>query len=192
MDKLLAGAVPAEVQLELLDAAGRSKSSAVQQKVKRYNDARPKGDVLAAFRECLSGGDAKAGREIFNNRQDVSCMRCHRVDGNGGQMGPELNGIGLKHDRVYLLESLVLPNKAIAPGFEAATIKLKNNNVLNGVVKGETDTELQMMIETGPLTIPKADITLRKASPSPMPDNIAEPLSKRDLRNLVEFLATQK
>jgi quinoprotein glucose dehydrogenase len=114
------------------------------------------------------------------------------MDGKGGSMGPDIKGLGTRKDRNYILESIIAPNKQIAPGFEAATIKLKNNNVLNGVVKSETDTELQMVTETGPVTVAKSEITIRKASPSPMPDNIAQPLSKQDLRNLVEFLASQK
>ena len=192
MDKLIDGKVPAELQLDLLDAAGRSKSSAVQEKVNQFNAKRPKDDPLAPFRETLAGGDAKLGREIFMKRQDVSCMRCHSMDGQGGSMGPDIKGIGTRHDRVYLLESIIVPNKMIAPGFEAATIQMKNGTVHNGVVKGETDAEVQMVIETGPVTLKKADIKVRKAAPSPMPDNIAQPLSKHDLRNLVEFLATQK
>jgi quinoprotein glucose dehydrogenase len=192
MDKLTDGKVPTELQLDLLDAAGRSKSSAVQEKVNQFNAKRPKDDPLAPFRETLAGGDAKLGREIFTKRQDVSCMRCHAMDGQGGSMGPDIKGIGAKHDRVYLLESILVPNKTIAPGFEAATIQLKNGTVHNGVVKSETETDLQMAIETGPITIKKDDIKVRKAAPSPMPDNIAQPLSKHDLRNLVEFLATQK
>jgi quinoprotein glucose dehydrogenase len=192
MDKLAAGGVPLELQLDLLDAAGRSKSSAVKEKVAAYNAARASADPLTKFRECLAGGDANAGRAIFTKRQDVSCQRCHTLDGKGGSMGPDIKGIGTRHDRAYLLESIVAPNKAIAPGFEASTIQLKNKTVHNGVVRGETDTEIQLVIESGPITIPKADVTLRKASPSPMPENIAEPLSKQDLRNLVEFLATQK
>lgn len=192
MDKLIAGQVPPEVQLDLLDAAARSKSPAVQEKVSQYNSAKAKDDVVARYRETLAGGDAKAGREIFTKRQDVSCLRCHKVGGEGGTMGPDITGIGGRHDRVYLLESIVAPNKHIAPGFESATVKLKNGTVHNGVVKGETDAELHMEIETGPIKLKKDQITLRRAAPSPMPDNIAEPLSKRDLRNLVEFLATQK
>ena len=117
-------------------------------------------------------------------------MRCHAMDGQGGSMGPDIKGIGTRHDRVYLLESIIVPNKMIAPGFEAATIQLKNGTVHNGVVKGETDAEVQMVIETGPVTLKKDEIKVRKAAPSPMPDNIAQPLSKHDLRNLVEFLAT--
>jgi hypothetical protein len=73
-----------------------------------------------------------------------------RPEGKGGSMGPDIKGLGTRKDRNYILESIVAPNKQIAPGFEAATIKLKNNNVLNGVVKSETDTELQMVTETWP------------------------------------------
>ncbi|MGB7160548.1 MAG: c-type cytochrome, partial [Tepidisphaeraceae bacterium] len=192
MDKLIAGTVPAEIQLELIESAGHSKSSAVKERVAKYQDAKPKDDVLAPFRETLAGGDAKAGREVFTKRQDVSCLRCHKVNGEGGAMGPDMAGIGTRKDRVYLLESLIAPNKQISPGFESALVKVKNNTVHNGVVKGETDDELSMEIETGPIKLKKSDIVLRKAAPSPMPDNIAQPLSKQDVRNLVEFLATQR
>ena len=59
-----------------------------------YEAARPKGDELAPYREALFGGDAENGRHIFFYKSEVSCLRCHKVNGEGGEVGPEMKGIG--------------------------------------------------------------------------------------------------
>jgi hypothetical protein len=44
-------------------------------------------------------------------------MRCHKVGGDGGTVGPALDGIGARKDRGYLVESIVSPNRAYAEGY---------------------------------------------------------------------------
>ncbi len=56
-------------------------------------------------------------------------MRCHKVNGIGGEVGPDLTGIGKKQQRDYLLESIVDPNKQIAKGYETVVITLTNGQV---------------------------------------------------------------
>ena len=82
----------------------------------RYEAAKPKGDELAPYREALVGGDADNGRRIFFYKQETSCLRCHKVNGEGGEVGPEMKGIGTRQKREYLLESIVDPNKADRQG----------------------------------------------------------------------------
>ena len=60
---------------------------------------------------------------IFTTKAELECVRCHKVNGPngelaGGEVGPELSGIGARQTRTYLLESIVDPNKQIAQGFE--------------------------------------------------------------------------
>ena len=81
---------------------------------------RPK-DELGKFREALAGGDAARGKEILLGKVAVQCQRCHKLDGQGGEVGPPLNGVG-KQTRDYLLESIVVPNKAIAKGYDSVLI----------------------------------------------------------------------
>jgi len=92
------------------------------------------------------------------------------------------------------LESIVDPNAKIAPGFESANVKLNNGKFYTGIVKSETAD--QMVLDTGTdhglVTISKSDIKKRTPALSPMPQDIAKPLSKRELRDLVEFLAERK
>ena len=97
LDRLIAGKVPAEIQLDLIEAAGRRPSPEVQKRLDRYEASRSKTDPLAAYRETLAGGDVRRGLNVFLSKAEVSCLRCHKVkapDGPsyGGEVGPELDG----------------------------------------------------------------------------------------------------
>jgi putative membrane-bound dehydrogenase-like protein len=63
-------------------------------------------------------GDTEKGRNLFHNHAIASCIRCHKLNGKGGDIGPVLDGIASKKTRDYLLESLVKPSATLAEGFE--------------------------------------------------------------------------
>jgi quinoprotein glucose dehydrogenase len=193
LDKLLAGQVPPELQLDLLEAAGTRPDADLKQKLARYEAARPKTDPLARYRETLAGGDAEAGRRIFFNKTEVACVRCHKVKGEGGEVGPDLTGIGTRQNREYLLEAIVEPNRQIAKGFETVVLILKDDQIHTGIVKAEDDKHVKLMTAEGKLlTIPKDQITERNSGKSAMPEDIVKSLSKAELRDLVEFLVALK
>ena len=102
------------------------------------------------------------------------------------------NGVG-KQTREYLLESLVLPSKAIAKGYESVLITTLDGKTVSGVLKSEDDKEVHLMTAEGkPVVVKKADIDDRRATKSAMPDDLAAKLTKRELRDLVEFLSGLK
>src|SRR5262249_42871765 len=158
-------------------------------KLAKFESSRSKTDHLSAYREALSGGDAERGRNIFFNKTEVSCLRCHTVQGQGGAVGPDLTGIGTKQKREYLLEAIVDPNRQIAKGFESVIISLKNGKLVSGILKSEDDKEVRLMTPEGQtVLVPKDQIDERQAGKSPMPEDVSKYLSKRELRDLVEFL----
>jgi quinoprotein glucose dehydrogenase len=193
LDRLLAGRVPLEIQLELLEASQQRSDPEIRRKLARHEAARSQGDPLAPYREALAGGDARAGRKIFLEKAAVSCVRCHKVGGQGGEVGPDLSGIGARKDRAYLLEAIVAPNRQIAEGFESRVVATSDGRVHVGVFKSDDGDTLKLMTAEGrPLSIPKADIEEQKRGDSAMPDDLVKFLSKSELRDLVEFLARQK
>jgi len=193
LDSLRAGKVQKELQLDLLEAAGKRSSPKVKQKLDEYQASKPKDDPLADYRETLFGGSSSLGRKVFFDKPEAQCVRCHRAEGRGGDVGPDLSHIGAQKDPEYLLESIVLPNKQIAPGFDSVMVTLKNDETYAGVLKSETADQLVINSpQTGVMTIKKSDIQSRKKSLSPMPEGIGQILSKRDIRNLVEFLSKLK
>ena len=193
MERLLAGKVPAAVQLDLLEAAGRRADPGIKTRLKAFDAARKGDDSIGQYRECLEGGEIEAGRKVFLERADVACVRCHKVRGEGGEVGPELTGIITRKPREYVLESIVAPNRQIAAGFETVLVTLKDGSAYAGQLKKETDTELEINSpEEGMLHVAKSKIATRERGLSPMPEELRQILTKQDLRNLVEFLSSLK
>ncbi len=193
LDQLIAGKLPAAMQLDLLEAAAKRSSPSIQEKLHAFESARDKNDPLTLWRECLIGGDAKAGREIFFERAEAGCFRCHKVKGEGGDVGPDLTGIATRQTRDYILDSILFPNHKVAPGFETLTVTLKNGTQLIGLVKNENEQEVLLNSpEDGLVKVPKADIMSRAHGLSAMPEEMGKFLTKQDLRNLVEFLGELK
>ncbi len=161
------------------------------QKLAKFQAARDSKDALAQWRECLYGGHADEGRKTFVERQDAACFRCHRINGEGGEVGPELAGIGQRQSREYILESILFPNAKIALGFESVLVTTKDGKRHGGVLKSESGTQIVIHSpEDGVVTLKKSDVQTRDPSLSAMPEGVTNVLSRQDLRNLVEFLAT--
>jgi quinoprotein glucose dehydrogenase len=191
LDRLIAGQVAPHVQLDLIEAAEKRNDDAVKERLKRIAGGRKSEDPIGAYRECLEGGDPEAGRKVFQERADVACVRCHKIRGEGGEVGPELTGILSRKPREYILESIVAPNRQIAAGFETVLVTLKDGTAVAGQLKKETDTDLDINSpEDGMVHVKKANITSRERGLSPMPEELRQMLSKQDLRNLVEFLSS--
>jgi quinoprotein glucose dehydrogenase len=193
LTRLLDGKLPPETHLDALEAAAKFDAPEVKDKLARYEAGRSKTDHLAKYREALVGGDADSGRKIFLYKAEVSCLRCHKVHGEGGEVGPDLTGIGAKQKRDYLLESIVDPNKQIAKGYESVILTLKNGRTVVGIVKAEDANEVRLMNAEGQtVVVPKKQIDDRQTGKSAMPEDIVKNLSKAEVRDLVEFLAGLK
>lgn len=191
MDRLLSGDVPKELVLDVLDAAKASGYEALEAKISAYEQKRPSDDRLALYRETLYGGDSGRGRKLFQERQDIACARCHKAGGLGGDIGPNLSGVGLRLSREKILESIVHPNEEMTPGFESVAIELLGGGFYVGILKEETETELVISsLEGGETRLAKADVASRSAGPSAMSKELVGMLSKQEIRDLIEFLAS--
>jgi quinoprotein glucose dehydrogenase len=192
LDQLCSGNLRPELQLDLLEAAAKRSSTNVQAAVAKYEASEPN-DEFKGYHAVLAGGDLEEGKKIFTERAGVECMRCHALSGKGGVVGPDLAGIGKRQTREYLLESILQPNKQIAPGFENVTLIMQNGTSLAGIVKSENANELVLNSpEDGNITVKKNEIQSRQRGLSAMPEGISKMLSKQDMRNLLEYLANLK
>jgi quinoprotein glucose dehydrogenase len=193
LDRLAAGEVPASLHLELLEAAARRTAPEVRDKLARHEASRDKADPLSSFRETLEGGDAAEGRRVFFRSHGAGCGRCHRVKDEGGSVGPPLTGVGGQRTRLEILESIVVPNAKITEGYGQVLLSLKSGEVVAGRVERETDAELVLLPADGNRRrVPKAEVAARKPGLSAMPEDAAKTLSKRELRDLVAYLAGLK
>ncbi len=204
LDQLIADKVPDALKLDVLEAAeARTRvrnlklHAPLREKLADYDKqvrAKAAGDMVKRNLEALSGGDAERGREIVLNNAAVYCTRCHKLDGQGGDVGPALNGIAAMKDRMYLLESIVNPNAKIAMGFQSVIIDTLDGKQVSGIVKSQTAKEIVLITaENKLITIPADDVDGKpKPDKSAMPEDLYKKISKRELRDVVEFLATLK
>ncbi len=193
LDKALAGTVAPEMQLDLFEAAEKRPLPQIQQRLNKIKAAAIGDDPLAPYRMALVGGNAERGRRIFFERTAVSCVRCHKINDRGGEVGPDLSKIGNQQKREYLLEALVLPDKQIAKGFDPVVIVTESGKVHAGIIKQNDGNQLRLMTADGNLVvIPKAEIEEQVRGKSAMPDDLIKKLSYLELRDLMEFLATLK
>ncbi len=182
------GEVPVALQLDVVESVATRlpKSTALV----GWTNGWRKDDRIAAQRLTLEGGDAARGLRLFAERADWGCQRCHKLGGEGGEVGPDLTGIGRLRGREYVLQSILYPNEVIAPGFENVIVTRRNGSVVIGVVKAETPGELTVESpEDGRITIPIADIATRERGLSAMPEGMQDLMTPRELRDLIEALA---
>ncbi len=194
LDALLAGKLPTALHLDLLAASGPRKDPAIQKQLAAFEASRKADDPLAKWRECLDGGNAVNGRAIFEEKAEAACLRCHKLNGTGGDVGPDLTGIGKRQDRAQILRSIVDPNADIAPGFASVLLTMRDGSMVAGILKNEDAASISInSLTDGKLVaVPKANVKERTGVPSPMPPGLDQVLGKRDLRDLVEFLANLK
>ncbi|MEX2188861.1 MAG: PVC-type heme-binding CxxCH protein [Pirellulales bacterium] len=195
LDRLIAGSAPPETHLDILEAAQRRATEPLRAKLAEFESQRDTGEIAAGYVESMYGGDAERGRRLFFEGSSTSCVRCHRSGGVGGLVGPDLTAVAkdVKHDRRYLLESIVAPNKAIAEGFQTTNLALADGQVTAGIVKSEAGGVITLITPEGKLlTIDADEVDQRRNGPSAMPDDLIKHLSKSQLRDLVEYLSTLK
>jgi putative heme-binding domain-containing protein len=189
------GDLPVALWLEFFDAAARRDNPELKARLaEREKKLAASHDPLSPYRECLDGGDAAAGREIFTKRVEAGCVRCHSWNGEGGHIGPDLAPLHQVANRISILESIIDPNAVVAPGFQNILLTLKSGETVSGIMSFESDEQviITSVVDGKKRTIPAQEITERTALPSPMPPGFGLILGKRAIRDLVEFLAASE
>jgi putative heme-binding domain-containing protein len=138
-------------------------------------------------------GDAAKGSEVFR-RDLVACIKCHPVNGEGIDVGPNLSEIGTKLGKDALYESILDPSAGISFGYEAWQIELKNGDEAFGLIVSETADEVTIKAQTGIVTKYKnSDVTKReKQKLSIMPAGLQQAMTAEELVDLIEYLSSLK
>ena len=138
-------------------------------------------------------GDPARGRTLFNERDGLGCVKCHRVGGAGGEVGPDLSS-RCRVRRAKLAESVLYPSRSIREGYQQVTAATTDGRVIAGLVRTESVETLTLRDADGKdHAIPKAEIEERNiSSASLMPDGLHLGLSPQDFADLVSYLESLK
>ena len=133
----------------------------------------------------LQKADRSAGRGLFVRH----CGACHKLFGEGGQVGPELTG-SQRANLDYLLENLIDPSAIVARDYQMTVLATEDGRILNGIIVQEDDQVLTVQTQNERLSLPLAEIEAREVSKSSlMPEGLLDKLSEAELRDLVAYLS---
>jgi putative heme-binding domain-containing protein len=137
-------------------------------------------------------GDANHGKQVFATIG--TCAKCHKVRGEGKDVGPDLSEIGSKLSKDAFYVSILDPSAGISHNFETYTLLLADGTVQNGILVSQTDDEIQ--IKTAEAIVrkfPRDEVEdFKKSTVSLMPADLQKQLTAQNLVDVVEYLTTLK
>ena len=144
--------------------------------------------LIAAKKEMILNAkgqpDLKAGHEVAKK----ICFTCHKLHGEGADIGPDLTGVG-RSSLDALLANIIDPNQIIGAGYEMVEITTKDDRSVSGRMVENTDTRVRLL-SAGPKedVVAKSDIAkLRVSDLSVMAEGL-EQMPDADFRNLIAYL----
>ncbi|MFM8287869.1 MAG: c-type cytochrome [Planctomycetaceae bacterium] len=133
-----------------------------------------------------------AGARLFER---ALCVRCHRREGRGGVVGPELSGVANRFGPRDLLAMIVEPSASIDEKYQQTQVETRGGKVLVGRVVGGDDK--QVLLASDPFRprqttrIAREEIVgQEKSATSPMPSGLLDTLRPEEILDLLAYLRT--
>ena len=145
-------------------------------------------EAVAAVEGNLHGRDFKAGRNLYFA---TSCAACHRFDGQGGNIGPDLSSVAHKFSIAEVLESIIDPSAVISDQYGSSQVKMKDGRTFFGLVvdAGESYRVQTPVPGAEPVIVAKADVeSVEPVEISQMPPGLINPLNADELRDLMAYM----
>ena len=147
-------------------------------------------DVVALAKDGLRGRDFAQGKAMFTA---TLCAQCHRFNGEGGSIGPDLTGAGNRYSIRDLTENITDPSKVISDQYGTDQIEMKDGSTVVGRPIVEENGKLFVManpFSPDELTaVTSADIKSRKPfNVSMMPPGLINALNQDELLDLIAFI----
>ena len=153
--------------------------------------ARDKAELTKKYKaaltpDVLKKANLSRGRLLYQK----TCAACHRLWGEGGDVGPDLTG-SQRHNLDYVLENVLDPSAIVAKDYQVTSLQTTNGRVILGIIKKETDKAVTVQTQNELLILPREDIEKRTPSPlSMMPEGQLDALALNEARDLIAYLAS--
>jgi len=154
----------------------RDSSADKQQEIEKYRNIYRAGGSQP--------GDALRGRVVFAK----VCAQCHTLFDSGGKVGPDLTGSN-RGDLDYILQNIVDPNAVIPNEYRSSTVETKDDRVLTGLIKEQTEQTITVVTANETVVLPRNEIqAIQESQLSMMPEALLAPLNDQEVRDLVYYL----
>jgi len=151
------------------------------------------GEPLPPIAELVKrSGDAARGRELFVTTG--TCAKCHKVKGEGKDVGPDLSEIGSKLSQEAMYVSILDPSAGVSVNYETWLARTLDGTTLSGVLVSQTDDAIELKTAEAIVHKLKRDDLdgLKKQTISLMPADLQKQLKAQDLVDIIEYLTTLK
>ncbi|MDB4808072.1 PQQ-dependent sugar dehydrogenase [Verrucomicrobia bacterium] len=146
-------------------------------------------DFEPSLAQLESGRSLESGRRAYDK---AGCVQCHRFEGEGGSVGPDLTGLAKRMKPREVLESIIEPSRTLTEAYAMVQFTMSDGAVHLGQVREETDTVVRLRslsATSAPVTLAKALIESRKKlNLSNMPPGMVNTLTKNQILDLVAYL----
>ncbi len=142
--------------------------------------------VFQRFREMTAAqGDFDRGKELFVK----NCQGCHRIAGAGGNVGPDLSGVGTRPQEA-LLQDLLDPNRQVGADYFAYTVVTTEGRILSGLLVGETASGITLRWGQGAEeTLLRSEVDeFRGTGKTLMPDGLERTLGDQGVWDVLAYL----
>lgn len=134
--------------------------------------------------EVLAKADPVKGRAVF----DRTCAACHKLFGEGGEIGPELTG-GQRTELSHWLENILDPNALIGQGYELHEVTRSDGTVAMGMLASENDREVVLRLAGAETRIPRKDVKeIKSLKRSMMPEGLFQGIPEPEVADLIRYL----
>ena len=128
------------------------------------------------------------GRVLFQR----TCGQCHKLYGEGGEIGPDITGSN-RNNLDYLLTNMLDPNAEIPNDYRTTILRTKDNRVLVGVIRRNEGQSVTIATPAEVVTVAKRDVAaIDPQNFSMMPEGLVLALKEDELRDLVAYLRDNK
>ena len=189
------GTIPAtHLSLAHLRLLTQSRDANVQKIAKSLLEQRAVGrrsDVVKAYRSALElKGHLENGRKLFKK----NCTACHKVEGEGREIGPNLAAMKNRGAESILLNVLD-PNRELNPEFTEYIVATTQGQVFNGLIAAETATSITLRQgeNKADRVVLRVDIEeLKNSGRSLMPEGLEKTINQQAMADLIAYLTSLK
>jgi putative heme-binding domain-containing protein len=138
---------------------------------------------------AIASANVKSGKTVFNQ----VCGSCHKMFGEGGDMGPDLTGSN-RSDVEYILLNVIEPSAEIQDDYKMVVINTRDGSTYSGNIIGENQRQITLrVVGQDPVIINKSSIQSKDVTEvSMMPPGLFENLSEKEIVDLMGYLKTVK
>ncbi|MGE3809448.1 MAG: c-type cytochrome, partial [Gemmataceae bacterium] len=166
-------------QLKKVWGEVRETSAQKQEQLAKY-----KGLLSPAF---LKKADVKNGRLLFSK----SCQQCHKLHGEGGDVGPDLTGTN-RSELEYLLSNLVDPSSEVARDYRMSVLITNDGRVITGLILERSPSRYIVRTATERIVLAKEDVdSVTDSRQSIMPEGQLDALNREQVRDLIAYLGSK-